>query len=261
MTFRNSTWFPEGCSSGHERLPASLRGTSTKNRDHNNPRAPHNDPRAPQDIQGTLRKSRSQVPRPPRANGPRPRATSQRSPVGLNDFFNSTLSQANFSLKKLSTSSPHPSSVQPFAKAETGQNRRKITRYSGLGTFGSAHDHLDLPLRSPMNPTSHRAVVRASVPSRFPATTPSPGSPTRDIQPESCDSHGRFSDSFPRASRLGMIRNNARDPPKPESGQGGIRPTTLVGVADSSMTSFGVAVGLFVVPKSILGIVRSYAPS
>ncbi|OWM76792.1 hypothetical protein CDL15_Pgr014214 [Punica granatum] len=62
MTFRNSTRFPEGRFSGHERLPTSLRSTSTKNRDHNDPndfRAPHNDPQAPQDIQGTLRKPRS----------------------------------------------------------------------------------------------------------------------------------------------------------------------------------------------------------
>ncbi|OWM72487.1 hypothetical protein CDL15_Pgr021926 [Punica granatum] len=66
MTFRNPTRLPEGRFSGHERLPASLRGTSTKNRDHNGPRAPHNEPRTPQDIQGTLRKSRSQVPRPSR---------------------------------------------------------------------------------------------------------------------------------------------------------------------------------------------------
>ncbi|OWM87226.1 hypothetical protein CDL15_Pgr021215 [Punica granatum] len=59
MTFRNSTRFPEGHFSGHERLLASLRGTSTKNRDHNDPRAPQNEPRAPQGIQGTLRKPRS----------------------------------------------------------------------------------------------------------------------------------------------------------------------------------------------------------
>ncbi|OWM74505.1 hypothetical protein CDL15_Pgr026340 [Punica granatum] len=59
MTFRNSTRFPEGRFSGHERLPASLRGISTENRDRNDFRAPHNDPRAPQDIQGTLRKPRS----------------------------------------------------------------------------------------------------------------------------------------------------------------------------------------------------------
>ncbi|OWM77048.1 hypothetical protein CDL15_Pgr019847 [Punica granatum] len=59
MTFRNPTRLPEGRFSGHERLPASFRGTSTKNRGHNGPRAPHNEPRAPQDIRGTLRKSRS----------------------------------------------------------------------------------------------------------------------------------------------------------------------------------------------------------
>ncbi|OWM64089.1 hypothetical protein CDL15_Pgr020700 [Punica granatum] len=37
MTFWNSTRFPGGRFSGHERLLASLRGTSTKNRDHNDP--------------------------------------------------------------------------------------------------------------------------------------------------------------------------------------------------------------------------------
>ncbi|OWM75160.1 hypothetical protein CDL15_Pgr012646 [Punica granatum] len=75
MTFRNSTRFPEGRFSGHERLPASLWGTSTENRD-------HNDPRAPQDIQGTLRKPRSKVPRSSRADGLRPGTTSQQSPTG-----------------------------------------------------------------------------------------------------------------------------------------------------------------------------------
>ncbi|PKI78542.1 hypothetical protein CRG98_001049 [Punica granatum] len=74
MTFRNSTWSPEGRFSGHKCLPASLRGTSTENRD-------HNDPRALRDIQGTLRKPRSQVPRSSRANDLRPGATSQRSPT------------------------------------------------------------------------------------------------------------------------------------------------------------------------------------
>ncbi|PKI73400.1 hypothetical protein CRG98_006170 [Punica granatum] len=44
MTFRNPTRLPEGRFSGHERLPASLRGTSTKNRGHNGPRAPQNEP-------------------------------------------------------------------------------------------------------------------------------------------------------------------------------------------------------------------------
>ncbi|PKI52417.1 hypothetical protein CRG98_027198, partial [Punica granatum] len=76
---------------------------------------------------------------------------------------------------------------------------------SGLGTFGSAHGHLDPPLRSPTNPTLHCAVTGASVPSHSPETAaavPSPGSPTHNVQPESCDSHGRFPDSFPCASRL-----------------------------------------------------------
>ncbi|PKI62015.1 hypothetical protein CRG98_017601 [Punica granatum] len=347
MTFRSSTWFPEGRSSGHERLLASLRGTSMGNRE-------HNDPRAPQDVQRTLRKSRSKVPRSSRGNGPRPRTTSQRSPQGKR-IAKTNLSQSEPSShgsnpsrgsnprlrldspkprlipladgskeassfpppqiqsqspsKILSNSSPLPSIRPPLAKAETGQNRRETTRYSGLGTLGASHDHLDPPLRSPTSPTSHRAVVKASVPSRFPETVaaaPSPGSPTRDAQPESCDSHGHFPDSFRRAPRLGeasgvrlcqgdprpspcyggredpwstrssralfflksrdsrmqkTIRNDARDPPKLETGQGGIQPTTLVEVADSSMTSLGVAVGLFVVPKSTLGIVRNYAPS
>ncbi|OWM72653.1 hypothetical protein CDL15_Pgr027189 [Punica granatum] len=75
MTFRNLTRFLEGRFSGHERLPASLRGTSTENRD-------HNDPRAPQGIQETLRKPRSKVPRSSRANGLRLGTTSQRSPTG-----------------------------------------------------------------------------------------------------------------------------------------------------------------------------------
>ncbi|PKI46852.1 hypothetical protein CRG98_032748 [Punica granatum] len=52
----NSTRFPEGHFNGHECFPASLRGTSTENRD-------RSDSRTPQDIQGILRKSRSQVPR------------------------------------------------------------------------------------------------------------------------------------------------------------------------------------------------------
>ncbi|PKI32358.1 hypothetical protein CRG98_047251, partial [Punica granatum] len=75
MTFRNSTRFPEGRFGDHDRLPASLRGTSTESRD-------HNEPRTSQDIQGTMRKLRSKVPRSPRAYGLRPRAMSQQSPAG-----------------------------------------------------------------------------------------------------------------------------------------------------------------------------------
>ncbi|PKI43338.1 hypothetical protein CRG98_036270 [Punica granatum] len=74
MTLRNSTWSPEGRFNGHKRLPASFRGTSTENRD-------HNDPRTPRDIQGALRKPWSQVPRPSRGSGLCPEATSQRSPT------------------------------------------------------------------------------------------------------------------------------------------------------------------------------------
>ncbi|PKI32197.1 hypothetical protein CRG98_047412, partial [Punica granatum] len=74
-----------------------------------------------------------------------------------------------------------------------------------LGTLGTTHDRLDLSLRSPTRPTSHRAVAGARVPTRSPETVaamrPS-GSPTRSLQAESCDSHGRFPDSFPPVSRL-----------------------------------------------------------
>ncbi|PKI65589.1 hypothetical protein CRG98_014089 [Punica granatum] len=50
------TRFLEGRFSGSDRLPVNLQGTFTENRD-------HSDPRTPQDIRGTLRKPRSQVPR------------------------------------------------------------------------------------------------------------------------------------------------------------------------------------------------------
>ncbi|PKI45014.1 hypothetical protein CRG98_034586 [Punica granatum] len=62
MTIRNSTGLPEGRLSGSKRLPMNLRGTFTENRD-------HSDPRTPQDIRGTMRKPRSQVPRSSWANG------------------------------------------------------------------------------------------------------------------------------------------------------------------------------------------------
>ncbi|OWM76821.1 hypothetical protein CDL15_Pgr017214 [Punica granatum] len=75
MTLRNSTWLPEGRSSGHKRLPASLRGIFMANRD-------HSDPRTPRDIQETLRKPRSQVPKSPPANGLRSGTASQRSRTG-----------------------------------------------------------------------------------------------------------------------------------------------------------------------------------
>ncbi|PKI62730.1 hypothetical protein CRG98_016875 [Punica granatum] len=61
-----------------------------------------------------------------------------------------------------------------------------VPLHSGLGTFGSAHGHLDLPLRSPTNPVSHRAVAGASMPTRFPetaATAPLSGRSTRSSKP------------------------------------------------------------------------------
>ncbi|PKI67837.1 hypothetical protein CRG98_011770 [Punica granatum] len=57
---------------------------------------------------------------------------------------------------------------------------------SGLGTLGSAHGRVDPPLRIPTNPTSHRAVTGASVPTCFSLTGRGclpPGSPTRDFKP------------------------------------------------------------------------------
>ncbi|PKI46027.1 hypothetical protein CRG98_033582 [Punica granatum] len=69
-TFRNSTGLPEGRFSGSKRLPMNLRGTFTENRD-------HSDPQTPQDIRGTLRKLRSQVPRSSQGNGLRSKTTSQ----------------------------------------------------------------------------------------------------------------------------------------------------------------------------------------
>ncbi|PKI67624.1 hypothetical protein CRG98_011980 [Punica granatum] len=97
----------------------------------------------------------------------------------------------------------------------------------------------------------------ASVPSHFPETAtaaPSPGSPTRNVQPESCDSHDRFPDSFPRASRLGAIRNGVKGPPKLDSGQGVFGRSPLKG-GRITRDPFGVSVGLSIIPKSILGTV------
>ncbi|PKI49421.1 hypothetical protein CRG98_030191 [Punica granatum] len=223
-----------GAFSGHKRLPAGLRGTSTENRD-------HSDPRAPRDIQGTLRKSRSQVPRPPRANSPRPRVTSQRSPTGQkghrkrvsrryrctpspNDMpFRSLPSRAiTFKGFLIALTLPREEVVTirgPIHRAQPPFHRYSLTGFSvfipdflslfrvhlGLGTFGSVHGRVDLPLRSPRSPTSHRAVTGASVPTHFPLSCRGClplGSSTRSPQPESCDSHGRFPDSFPLATRL-----------------------------------------------------------
>ncbi|PKI46778.1 hypothetical protein CRG98_032828 [Punica granatum] len=86
--------------------------------------------------------------------------------------------------------------------------------HPGFGTFGTTHGRLDPSLRSPTSLISHRAVAGASVPTHFLRSCrgcPSLGSFTRNLQTESWDSHGRFPDSFPRASRLGNIPLRLRE--------------------------------------------------
>ncbi|PKI59739.1 hypothetical protein CRG98_019915 [Punica granatum] len=56
----------------------------------------------------------------------------------------------------------------------------------GLGTFETAHGHLDLPLRSPTSPISHRTVTGASVPTPFFPSCRNchlSGSSTRSLKP------------------------------------------------------------------------------
>ncbi|PKI64331.1 hypothetical protein CRG98_015276 [Punica granatum] len=128
-----------------------------------------------------------------------------RSKPGL--LFITRQSEANpISLKNPLKLQPSPPARPALAKAETGQNRRKTTRYSGLGTFGSAYGPLDPPLRSPTSPTLRRAVTGASVPTSF---FPScrgchlSGPSTRNTQTESSDSYGPL-------PRLFSLCNEAR---------------------------------------------------
>ncbi|PKI55042.1 hypothetical protein CRG98_024568 [Punica granatum] len=116
MTFRNSTWFPEGRFNGHKRLPASLRGTFMENRD-------HSDPRTPRDIRETQRKPRSQVPRSPPANGLRSGTASQRSCAGQRAHRN-----GHYNAQK---SNWRTGMVNSTLNIQTGQNRlsrRRVTR-------------------------------------------------------------------------------------------------------------------------------------
>ncbi|PKI44738.1 hypothetical protein CRG98_034873, partial [Punica granatum] len=133
------------------------------------------------------------VPRSSRANGPRPRTTSQQSPAGQKGRRNEC--------KNAQRSIGDQGTLNSTPNVRTGQNRlprRRIARtpvhathgdirfiqififqafqifklsdigaFAGLGTLGSARAHRDLPLRSPTNPTLHRAVTGASVPTRF----------------------------------------------------------------------------------------------
>ncbi|PKI50906.1 hypothetical protein CRG98_028704 [Punica granatum] len=70
-------------------------------------------------------------------------------------------------------------------------------------------------------------------------------------QPESRDSHGRFPDSFPLITRLGAVRNDVKDPPKLESGQGVFVLSPMRG-GRIIRDLFGVSVGLPVLPRPIL---------
>ncbi|PKI59624.1 hypothetical protein CRG98_019984 [Punica granatum] len=106
MTLQNSTWLPEECFSGRERLPASLRGIFMANRD-------HIDPRIPRDIWETLRKPRSQVPKSPPANDLGDRTGNQSSlelpPVFLQAKWDPQLSPA----KSQATAQPQQPRLNP----------------------------------------------------------------------------------------------------------------------------------------------------
>ncbi|PKI78945.1 hypothetical protein CRG98_000657 [Punica granatum] len=124
MTFRNSTGFPEGRSSGHKRLSANLLGTFMKNRD-------HSDPRTPRDTRETLRKPRSQVPRSSPAKGLRSGTASQRSRTRQKAHRDKHYN-AQRSNRRTGT-------VNSSLNAQTGQNRlsrRRVVRTFVHMTYG-----------------------------------------------------------------------------------------------------------------------------
>ncbi|PKI50908.1 hypothetical protein CRG98_028706 [Punica granatum] len=109
---------PRSKPGGSQRLSVNLRGTFTENRD-------CNDSRTPRDIQRALRKPRSQVPRPSRANGLWPEVTSQRSPNGQKGPPKRTL--------RRSKSNRGPRTLNSTPNVRTGQNRlsrRRVARTS-----------------------------------------------------------------------------------------------------------------------------------
>ncbi|PKI64527.1 hypothetical protein CRG98_015090 [Punica granatum] len=89
--------------------------------------------------------------------------------------------------------------------------------FSSLSRAWHVRDYpwgLDLSLRSPTNSILHRAVTGASVPTPFFSTCRDcflSGLLTRSAQAESCDSQGRFPDSFPCISRLGNTSLRLRE--------------------------------------------------
>ncbi|PKI61992.1 hypothetical protein CRG98_017624 [Punica granatum] len=237
MTFRNSTRFLEGRFSGRERLPASLRGTSTKNRDHNDPRAPHDEPRAPQDVQSTLRKPRLKslgLPGPTQHEESGPLIDTRCTPnlprvpfrsttlpsraIAFKGFFTTlTLSREEVVTIRGPINRAQPSS-RPFLLYRVRLTFTEL--YLTILGFSRLRHVRDLP-RTP-RPTSKESNKPDLTPCRARSSRadpffhglprlPSPGSPTRDVHPESCDSHGRFPDSFPRASRLGNAHLQLRE--------------------------------------------------
>ncbi|PKI70968.1 hypothetical protein CRG98_008642 [Punica granatum] len=103
---------------------------------------------------------------------------------------------------------------------------------SSLGTLGVVRERLGLPLKSPRSPISRRAVAGASVPTSF---------------FPSC--HG--------CPLSGTVRNNVKDPPKLKPGQGVFGHSPLRG-GRIIRDLVGVSVGLSIILKSVLGIVRNY---
>ncbi|PKI46290.1 hypothetical protein CRG98_033316 [Punica granatum] len=174
--------------------------------------------------------------------------------INSNHFFILLLSQVNLSPKSSQTPTHPHTLVQPVPRPKPAKITRKPP---GLGTFGSAHGHLDLPLRSPTNPISHRAVARASVPTRFPETAaaaPLSGHSTHSSKPS-------LATPLPLPRLLSSCieaRNDVKDPPKLELGQGTFGHSP-VGGGRIIRDLFGVSVGLSVFPRSILGIVCDYA--
>ncbi|OWM84619.1 hypothetical protein CDL15_Pgr005045 [Punica granatum] len=136
---RNSIGLPEGRFGGSKHIPTNLRGTFTENRD-------RSDSRTPQDIQGALRKSRAQVPRPPRANDPRSRATSQRSPAGQKGNRNECQdAQRAIGDRGTLNSTPNVQTGKTDSRGAESPERSFTRRMAILGSFKSS-------FRQPFNP-------------------------------------------------------------------------------------------------------------
>ncbi|PKI32499.1 hypothetical protein CRG98_047110 [Punica granatum] len=125
----------------------------------------------------------------------------------------------------------------------------------GFGMFGTTHGRLDPSLRSPTSPFPHRAVAGTSVPAHFPLSCRGClllGGRI-DVDLRKC---GLYHVHITWCMR-GMVRNNVKDPPKLKPGQGVFGHSPLRG-GRAIRDLVGVSVGLSILPKSVLGIVRNY---